>query len=345
MKAVTLKALSTPGDVGAVMSEIPVPEIGPGELLVEMKVCGLCGTDIEKVRGEYKAALPILGHEAVGYVTATGQDVSGFQKGDRIFPHHHVPCHGCFYCMHGNETACKRYRGSNIFPGGFSEFFKVPAWNVNGGGVLQLPSSIGFKEASLIEPVGCCIRALDKLGVAPDDTVLIVGAGPVGILHSILLRTRCARIVISDVFEPRLRCAERAGVENVIDAGKKDVASEVKGLTAGRGADAVIVASANPKAILQALRSVRASGRICLFGVPARGSVLDYDISDLYNGEISMIPSYGATERETLMALAQIDAKGESFRPVITHEFPIEEFESAVETATSGAAMKVVITS
>lgn len=331
--------------MGIEVSEIPIPEVSTGELLVEMKACGLCGTDIEKARGEYTSALPILGHEAVGVVASTGEGVIDVREGDRVYAHHHVPCHECYYCLHENETACKRYRGSNIHPGGFSEFFRVPEWNVSKGGILRLPSHLDFEEASLIEPLGCCVRALDKCKVKEGDTVLVVGAGPIGILHSILLLSKGAKVIISDVSEPRLRFAERSKVECVIDAGRQDVAKEVRERTAGRGADVVIVASGSLKAVLQALKSARMGGRLCLFGVPAKSSVLDYDLSSIYNSEISLVPSYGANDAETATALSLIAADSEKFRSVITHTFPIVEFAKAVETATSGAGMKIIITS
>ncbi len=332
------------GVIGAEVSEVPVPDIGVGELLVEMKACGLCGTDIEKARGEYTAALPVLGHEAVGVVASVGEGVVNIREGDRVFAHHHVPCHECYYCLHGNQTACKKFRNSNIHPGGFSEFFRVPQWNVSKGGILSLPSFLGFEEASLIEPIGCCVRALDRCNLKEGDTVLVVGAGPVGILHSILLLSRGAKVMISEVSEPRLRFAEKSKVGHVIDARKQDVAREVSEGTAGRGADVVIVASGSPKAFIQALKSIRTGGRLCLFGVPAKGSLLDYDLSEIYNSEISLVPSYGATDIDTAAALSLIVADSEKFRPVITHTFPISEFAKAVETTTSGAGMKVVIT-
>ena len=344
MKTVLLRKPGAPGTIGAEVAEVPVPEIGAGELLVEMKACGLCGTDVEKARGEYTAALPVLGHEAVGVVASVGEGVINIREGDRVFAHHHVPCHECYYCLHGNQTACKKFRGSNIHPGGFSEFFRVPQWNVSKGGILSLPSFLGFEEASLIEPVGCCIRALDRCNVKEGDTVLVVGAGPVGILHSILLLSKGADVMISEVNEPRLRFAEKSKVWHVIDAGKQDVAREVSERTAGRGADVVIVASGSPKAVLQALKSIRTGGRLCLFGVPAKGSVLDYDLSEVYNSEVSLLPSYGATDVDTAAALGLIVADSEKFRHVITHTFPISEFAKAVETTTSGAGMKVVIT-
>lgn len=330
--------------IGAEVSEVPVPDIGPGELLIEMKACGLCGTDIEKARGEYTSALPILGHEAVGIIASVGKGVVGVLEGDRVFAHHHVSCQECYYCLHGNETACKMYKASNIYPGGFSEFFRVPQWNVSKGGILRLPSHLGFEEATLIEPAACCVRALNKCKVNEGDTVLVVGAGPAGILHSILLLSRGAKVMISDISEPRLRSAEKSEVECVIDAGKQDVAKEVRERTEDRGADVVIVASGSPAAVLQALKSVRRGGQLCLFGIPAKGSVLDYDLSDIYNSEISLVPSYGATDTEAATALGLIAADREKFRSVITHTFSIAEFARAVETATSGVGMKVVIT-
>lgn len=345
MKAVLLKG---PGDgdrIGAKVSDVPVPQIGEGELLIEMEACGLCGTDIEKVRGEYTAAMPILGHEAVGVVKSIGDGGAGdFREGDRIFPHHHVPCHECFYCIHGDGTACTGYRTSNIHPGGFSEFFRVPAWNVSKGGVLKLPSSLAFKEATLIEPVGCCIRALDKCGVEGDEFALVVGAGPVGMLHCILLGIRGARVMVSDVSEPRLKFAQRLGVERVIDARRIDAGTEARTLTGGRGADIAIVASGSPAALLQGIKAIRRGGRVCLFGVSTKGSVLDYDISVLYNAETSLIPCYGTTDVETSAALGLIAADTAKFSEVITHSFPIEAFSEAVETAASGAGMKVLIT-
>ncbi len=344
MKSVLLRR--PPGSSGfrAEVLDVPVPPLRAGELLVEMKACGLCGTDIEKTLGQYTASMPVLGHEAVGVVAAVGDGVEGLKVGDRIFPHHHVPCLGCYYCRRGGETMCPEYRKSNLYPGGFSEFIRVPAWNVSHRGVLRLPDGVGFEEASLTEPVACCIRALDKCGVSPDDSVLVVGAGPVGMAHALLLVSHKARVMVSDVNKGRIGFAEAAKVGPVIDASKLDVADSVRKETAGRGADLAIVASGNKEAIVQALSSVRRGGKVCLFGVPVRGSVLDYDMSDLYNSEVSMISSYGAAERDTSLALDIISRRAVNLVSLITHRFHIEEFDKGVETVVQGKGMKVVIT-
>jgi len=342
MKSVLLRSDS--GGIRAEVAEVPVPPIGHGELLVQMKACGLCGTDIEKMRGEYTAAMPVLGHEAVGVVTQVDDETVGFRKGDRVFPHHHVSCGSCYYCKRGNQTMCDRYRTSNLYPGGFSEFFRVPQWNVSRGGVLRLPSNIEFEEASLVEPVACCIRALDKCRVGADDTVLVVGAGPVGMTHALLLASMKSRVLISDISEDRLRFAETKRAGSVLDASNVDVPQEVRRQTGGRGADLAIAASGSQKAVVQALQSVRKGGTVCIFGVPPGGSVLEYDISDPYNSEVSILSSYGASDSDAAKALSLISGHTIDFGSLITHRFQVADFKRAVETATSGKGMKVVIT-
>jgi L-iditol 2-dehydrogenase len=312
--------------------------------MVEMKACGLCGTDIEKMHGEYTNAMPVLGHEAVGVVVALGEGVAGMKEGDRVFPHHHVPCYQCYYCRHGSETMCADYRTSNLDPGGFSERFRVPAWIVNKGGVLILPPQVRDEEATMIEPVACCIRALSQCAAVACDSVLVVGAGPVGMSHALLLNSMKVRVMISDVSRPRLQFAEQAGVGSVFYAGETDIPSAVKNETAGRGADLAIVASGSQRALTQALKSVRRGGVVCLFGIPVVSTVFEGSISDLYNSNVSIIPSYGAVESDTAKALDVMARKAVEFGSLITHKFPLDKFDQAVEAAVSGQAMKVVLT-
>jgi L-iditol 2-dehydrogenase len=344
MKSILLTKEPSGSSLTAALVEVPIPSLVAGDVLVKMKACGLCGTDLEKLRGEYTAAMPVLGHEAAGVVASTSGDVGDLKEGDRVFPHHHVPCHHCHYCLHGSATMCKEYRTSNIVPGGFSEFFRVPAWNVAGGGVLKLPASMGFEEASMIEPAACCIRALDRCSVNPDDAVLVVGAGPVGMTHSLLLLANKAKVFVSDVSASRLEFARRSGIQSAFDASKVDVPTSVKELTGGRGADVAIVASGNQGAIVQALRSVRRGGKVCLFGVPLKGSRLEYDVSDIFNAEVSLISSYAATDFETKKALDLMTSRHVDFGPLITHRFHLADFDEAVQNALGGKGMKTIIT-
>ena len=327
----------------AVLEEVPVPEIGPGEMLVEMKACGLCGTDLEKIKGEYTASAPVVGHEAVGLASVVGEGVLGFSKGDRVFPHHHVPCGECYYCTHGDLAMCDDYRKSNLYPCGFSEFIRVPEWNVARGGVLHVPGDLDLETASFIEPVACCIRALDRCEVGSGDSVLVSGAGPVGMSHAILLSDLGAEVTVSDVVDGRLDFVRSSGLATAADARSPGFAEEIRRRTAGRGVDVGIVASGSVRAVAQTLRAVRKGGKLCLFGIPAKGSTLDYDVSDVYNADISIIPSYGATEAETARAVKAVAKQKDRFASLITHRFPLAEFDAAVKTASAGSAMKVVV--
>jgi L-iditol 2-dehydrogenase len=335
-------ALKPTGEI-AVEASSP-PPLGRGDLLVEMKACGLCGTDIEKLQGRYVASQPALGHEASGIVADIGEDVEGFKIGDRVFPHHHVPCYQCHMCRHGSETMCAHYRASNLDPGGFAEYFRVPAWNVEHGGVLKLPEHVTFEEATLIEPTACCIRALNRCNISGDETALVVGVGPIGLTHVLLLSMRGLNVIASDVNPTRLSLAERFGASSVFDATKVDVPAKIKEQTQEVGVDLAIVASGSSRAIVQALNAVRKGGKVCLFGVPAKGSRLDYDLSDIFNFEISIITSNAAAEADTKAALKLMEERKLNLTSLITHRFKLSDFLLAVETAQRGDCGKIIVT-
>ena len=342
MKSVILKPRGGTGPLEPKLADVEVPVPGRGELVVKMEASGLCGTDLEKMRGEYTASMPLLGHEAAGSVSAVGEGVTAFREGDRVFPHHHVPCYECYICRAGDDTMCDMYRKSNIHPGGFSERFRVPDWNVAKGGVLRLPDSITFEQGALIEPVACCLRAV-KRHARNGETVLVAGAGPVGLMNAILLEQEDSKVIVSDISAPRLEFAEKLGIAQVVDASRDNVPARLRAETQGRGADLAIVASGSKAAIMQALSAVRRGGRVCLFGVPSRGSVLGYDISELYNAGQQIVTSYGADDEETKEALAII-ASNPKFERLVTHRFSLARFDEAVEAASGGKAMKVVLT-
>ncbi|MDG6934674.1 MAG: alcohol dehydrogenase catalytic domain-containing protein [Nitrososphaerota archaeon] len=322
---------------------IEAPHPAPGELLVKMKVCGLCGTDLEKIHGTYTAAMPVVGHEPAGVVEETGQGVKGFSPGDRVFVHHHVPCGECELCIAGNPTMCNRYRSSNIVPGGFSEYFIAPAWNVERGGVLKLPDKLDFEDGALIEPTACCIRGLQRAGAKNAKTAVVVGSGPVGLTHVRLLSRSGTRVFVSDVNKKRLAIAYDMGAEEAYDASQTDVPDSIRRKTSGLGADLAIVAAGSPAAVTQAVRSIRKGGKICLFGVPIKGSRLEYDLSDLFNSEQSIETSYGASEIETNLALQMMKDDDLGLRKMITHRFRLEEFEKAVELSMKGESLKTVM--
>lgn len=327
----------------ASVKDLSIPSLQGGDLLVEMKACGLCGSDLEKIHGDYTAAPPILGHEAVGIVKEVGDGVEAFHEDERIFPHHHVPCYECEHCRRGSETMCPEYREWHLDPGGFSEYFRVPAWNVEHGGILMLPDSISFEEGSFIEPLACCLRALDRFEVQEGGDVLVAGAGPMGLLALQLLRRYGAgRVMVSEVSPYRLEYADRMGADVVLNPMEVNVPREILRMTDRTGVDLAVVATGSPKALKQAMQSVRRGGRIGLIGIPEEGSSLE-GISELVTREISLLSSNAATERETKRALDMISEGVIDVESMVTHRVPLGEFPEAVELAQKAESIKVVV--
>ncbi len=337
MKAALLRG---PGAVA--LEDVSTPEAGRGEIVVAMRACGLCGSDLEKIRGTYTAAPPVIGHEAVGVVADVGDGVEGVRRGSRVFPHHHVPCGHCPACRGGSPTMCPRYRATNLEPGGFAESFRVPAWNVSRGGVLRLPASVDFERGSFIEPLACAIRALDRAPARP-RSALVLGLGPMGLLSLQLLRLRGADPVLgSEVSPVRAEKARSLGAGMVWDPRTDDVPAATVKETGG--VDLALVATGQPAAIGQAARAVRAGGTVVLLGVPETGGRLDIDPSALVTREVSLIASNAATETETRRALALIGRRKVDVASLASHRFPLDRFPEAVEVAGRAECVKAIIT-
>ncbi|NWG37121.1 zinc-dependent dehydrogenase [Nitrososphaera sp.] len=343
-----MKAVFVKGQSAVSVDDVSDPQIaGAGDVVVKMRACGLCGSDLEKVYGEYGMTSGRLGHEPAGEVVAVGKDVMDFAPGDRVFIHHHVPCYSCHYCLHGDHTMCPEYQKSNISPCGLAEQFLVPAWNVSRGGLIKLPEGMTFDEASLIEPFACCIRAWNKSGFQAGDDLAVLGAGPAGLMHVILAKAFGAgKVFVSDINDFRLNFAKKYGVTTFNSISDQNFAQKVKEQTGGRGVDVAIVATGSTKALLQAFDMTRRGGKIVLFGVPPKGSNVSYDMSKLYSSEHALIPSYAASEVETNQAIRMMAEKRVDIAPLITHRFDIKDASQAIKCAHEAKdAMKVIVTS
>jgi L-iditol 2-dehydrogenase len=330
------------------VDEIGDPQItGDGDVLVRMRACGLCGSDLEKIYGEYAMASGRLGHEPAGEVIAVGSSVKGFSPGDRVFIHHHVACYSCHYCDHGDHTMCPSYQTSNISPCGLAEQFLVPEWNVSRGGLIKLPDGVGFEQAALVEPLACCIRALRKSDIRKGDDVAVFGAGPAGMMHVILAQALGAgKAFVIDINDFRLGFAKKYGVQTFNAQTHSGIHEEVKRQTGGRGVDICVVATGSTRALLQSFDLTRRGGKTVLFGVPPKGSEVTYDMSKLYSNEHSVIPSYAASEIETNEALSMMAEKKLDVQSLITHRFDIGNAAEAVRCAHEARdAMKVIVTS
>jgi L-iditol 2-dehydrogenase len=343
-----MKAVFPKGRNAVSVDEIGNPQMtGDGDVIVRMRACGLCGSDLEKVYGEYGMSSGRLGHEPAGEVIAVGSSVRGFSPGDRVFIHHHVACYSCHYCNHGDHTMCPSYQTSNISPCGLAEQFLVPEWNVSRGGLIKLPDEIGFEEASLIEPLACCVRALRKSNIQSGDDIAVFGAGPAGMMHAILAKALGAgKTFVVDINDFRLGFAKRYGVQTFNAQSDTAIHEEIKQETGGRGVDICVVATGSMQALLQSFDLTRRGGKIVLFGVPPKGSNVTYDMSKLYSNEHSVIPSYAASEIETNETLRMMSGKRFDVLSLITHRFDISDAAKAVRCAHEAKdAMKVIVTS
>jgi L-iditol 2-dehydrogenase len=342
-----LKAVFVKDKKTVSIDELPSPKVGGSDILVRMKACGLCGSDLEKVYGDYGMSSGRLGHEPSGEVVAVGSSISGLSIGDRVFVHHHVPCYSCHYCLHGDHTMCGLFHSSNIEPCGLSEEILVPEWNISRGGVMKLPKSMSFEKAALIEPLACCIRALDKCNIHKGDDIAVFGAGPAGIMHVLLAQSiGSGKIFLVDVNQFRLDFAKKhCEIEYLNNGKQQNVQETVKRETNNRGVDISIIATSSLQAIVQAFGLTRKGGKILIFGVPRKGTQLTLDAGMIYSNEFSLIPSYAASEVETNQACSLLHNNRIDVEWIITHRFNIKQAREAIKCAHEAKdSMKVVVT-
>ena len=328
------------------IEETEKPVLGSGDILVQMHACGICGSDLEKVFGQYGQPSMKLGHEPAGIILDVGSNVLDFAKGDRVFTHHHVPCYSCHYCKHGNETMCKKYYETNLSPCGLSEEYVVPEWNVSHGGVLKLSNSMTFEEAAMIEPLACCVRSWSKYSFQEGDSVAIFGVGPTGMMHVMLAQSKkFSKIFCFDINDFRLDFAKKFNVTENINSTDEKRIDTILEQTDELGVDVAIVATSSLKALEDAIEMVRKGGVIMMFGVPSKGAKIDLDMSKIYSKEITLLTSYAASDNDTKEALGLIESSEIDVKKLVTHTYPILDSQKAFDHAKSGEnAMKIIIT-
>lgn len=341
MKAAVVKSNSN-----IEIKNIEKPPVGPGDILVKMRACGICGSDVEKVFGKYGQPSMRLGHEPAGIITQVGSEISNFSVGDRVFTHHHVACYSddCHECSHGNETMCKKYYESNLEPCGLADEYVVPEWNVKHGGVLNIPDSMSFEEAAMIEPLACCIRAWNKFKHHKNDSVAILGVGPTGIMHVLLAKLYgFGKVFCLDLNDYRLNFAKKFET-TTIHSGNTNALKQIKSETANQGVDIVIVSTSSLNALKDAVNFVRKGGIIVMFGVPSKGANVDLDMSEIYSKGVTIVNSYAASDVDTTHALDLISNKQIDVSQLITHKYNLQECQQAFAHAKSGDnAMKIII--
>jgi len=341
-----MKAAYVRGPADVEIKTIEKPTVGRGEISVKMHACGVCGSDLEKIYGQYSQPSMQLGHEPSGTISQVGENVKDFKKGDRVFVHHHVPCYSCHFCLHGNETMCQKYSETNLSPCGLAEEFVVPEWNVSHGGVIKIPDTMSFDEAAMIEPLACCVRAWNKIKIKKGDSVAIFGAGPTGMMHVMLSKVYgLNEIFCFDVTDFRLSFAKKFQITESIKSTDSMAHEKILAKTQNRGIDIAIVATGNLSAITQAVEFVRKGGTVVLFGVPSKDAKIQLDVSKVYSKEITIVPSYAASEIDTMVAFKLIQENKVEVKKLITHRFDLTESKKALEYAHQGNdAIKIIIT-
>ena len=305
------------------METVPVPQIGPGEILVRVHTCGICGTDLKKIATGSHSAPRIFGHETTGVIAAVGDNTTEYRIGDRVMVFHHIPCRDCYYCRHKVFAQCPTYKkvgataGYEASGGGFSEYVRVMDWIVGRNGVVRIPDGVSFEQASFIEPVNTCMKGIETLGLTPGESVLVMGQGPIGIILAVLARRRRTRVITSDLLPQRHTIAKAFGLEESIDASTSDTVEAIKELTEGRGADAVILAVAGNGLIRPAMDATRPGGRVLLFAQTQHGEAT-IDPAAVCVDEKSLLGSYSAS----------VDLQDESARFVLSREMDLERLIS-----------------
>jgi L-iditol 2-dehydrogenase len=349
----TMRAVVYHGVNDMRVETVPVPRIAPGELLVKIATCGICGTDLKKIHFGSHSAPRIFGHEMAGTVAAIGQGVTGYELGERVMVFHHVPCGECYYCRKGTPAQCPLYKRTGVTAGfepsggGFAEYIRVMDFVVKNRGVVKIPDGIPFEQAAFIEPLNTVLKGVKLLNLAPDDTVLVIGQGPIGLMHAYLSSRIAGKVLTSDLYPERHAIAANYGLKDPIHAGAEDVVERVLAETEGRGADAVILAVGGTALIRTAMDAARPGGKVMLFAQTQHGEAT-FDPAAVCVDEKTLLGSYSSSFG-ILDEVSDLVFKGYrngfDLTQLISHRFPMQGAVEAIEVASHPKAdsMKIMI--
>jgi L-iditol 2-dehydrogenase len=339
-------------DKGVVrVEEVPVPEVGAGEVLIKVAACGVCGTDIKKIFQRYVEPPQILGHELAGTVVAIGPRVTKWKPGDRVMSFHHIPCGRCFFCERRLFSQCKQYKTTGLTGGftpnggGFGEYVKAMPW-VAEGGIVALPDNVSFEEATFIEPINTIVKAVQKARIVAGETVLVIGCGPIGLQLLMVAKTTGARIYTSDPMAIRREKSKTLGATESFDPVSGKLVDEVRARTEGRGVDAVLVAVAHPAVVVEGLAAARPGGRVLLFAANDPVTKIEFPAAAVGIDEKEILGSYSAAVDIQESAAALVLGKKLPVMEIVTHRFPLARIQEGLELAAKPTedSLKVLIT-
>ncbi|WP_235907303.1 zinc-dependent dehydrogenase [Niallia circulans] len=321
-----------------------IPSIEKDEVLIKMEYCGLCGTDIHKVLDEKVAQQTVLGHEVAGTIVKVGANIKDYQIGDRVFVAHHVPCFTCHYCKRGSYSLCPQFTQTNLDPGGFAEYIRIPALHVKHT-MGHLPKGMSFEEGALVEPIACCLHGFELIDTHPGDTVVIMGAGQIGLLQVQLAKSLlAATIIVSDINPYRLEKSLEFGADVAINSHKEDVVTSIMEQTNGKGADIVIISAGIQQLLPQAMECVSRGGTVLVFA-PFPNTDVAIPAARFFLDEIKVVGSYSSTPYNYERAINMLRNNVFNVKKMITHRFPLAELDQAIALAhnPSEQVLKVLI--
>jgi len=331
------------------LETVPVPKIAPGEMLVRVHSCGVCGTDLKKISTGSHSAPRIFGHETSGVVAAVGEGVQNYSPGDRVMIFHHIPCRQCFYCQNKTFAQCATYKkvgctaGFEPSGGGFAEYVRVMDWIVEHG-TVRIPAGISFEQACFVEPANTCMKGIEALRLRRGETVLAIGQGPIGIILSVLAKRAGATVITSDLYPERLRIGSSVGLDLTIDASQANVVERVRELTGGRGADAVILAVGGNSLIGTAMDAARPGGRALLFAQTQHGEAV-IDPAAICVDEKTLVGSYSASVDLQEESVRFVMNREMDLERLVSHRFPLAQSPQALDLAAhpQPSSMKIMI--
>ncbi len=333
-------AVYHPG-TGIKIEEQIVPSIGAEEALLKVRACGICGTDVLKVQRALPKKPVVLGHELVGEIIEVGSNVARLQQGDRVVVAHHVPCNDCHYCRHGNHSMCRYFKSSNLDPGGFAEYLRIPAEHLMAT-TFRVPEDLHDDEALFTEPLACCVRNIRRAAPLPGDFAVIVGMGSIGLMTLQLLKLLNVEVLALDLFETRLALARELGADHCLSGQSEEIHSFIQEHSQGRGADLVVFTAGGGKVFQQAVPWVRDGGALNLFASLSEIPI-ETSLDTLYHHEITVFSSYSPSPEDLREAHRLLVERRVRVLPLVTHHVPLADLEKAIELITQQQALKIVV--
>jgi len=324
------------------IEEMPIPKINDNEILVKVKTSGICGSDVMEWY-RLKSAPRVLGHEIAGDIVKVGKNVKKYKVGDRVFISHHVSCNSCNFCNNNQHTLCKTLHSTNFYPGGFSEFLKVPEINVDHG-TYVLPKEVTYDEGAFIEPLACVIRGFRIAEAKKEQTILVIGCGIAGLLQIKLAKALGFKKIIStDINDFRLDIAKKFGADLVINA-NDNVLEILKKKNDGKLADFIVLCAGVPSAAIQSFETVAPGGTILFFAMTKPGVKISFHLFDVWNKQVKMVSTYAGAQKDILEAIELLKSKKIEVNDMITHRFSLSEAAKGFKlVADAKDSIKVII--